>query len=147
MEDTETILELIDKIIGYADNQPLILNHLTLLRSRAETLEQSERSAELPPQDKSLAAQNEILAAENKSLRTSLEEARQEIEHLQTAARQESNAAKNEEKIALVREAVAQGRPVCHCSPTGEVMLFGNFGVYRCPKCSRMKNPDGSTPK
>ena len=41
MSDTEgsdDILELIDKIMGYADNQPLILNHLAVLRQRVVEL-------------------------------------------------------------------------------------------------------------
>lgn len=35
MSESESILELVDKIIGYADNQPLILNHLVILRAQA----------------------------------------------------------------------------------------------------------------
>jgi hypothetical protein len=38
MDRSDDILELIDKIIGYADNQPLILNHLAVLREKVAAL-------------------------------------------------------------------------------------------------------------
>jgi len=75
--DTETILDLIDKIVGFADNQPLILNHLHVLRPRVEALESRIGALEAEARNNDLAP----LAA---SLQEQLAAAQQEIAKLKT---------------------------------------------------------------
>jgi hypothetical protein len=82
MNDSESILDLLDKVIGYADNQPLILNHLTVLRSRTEALVVERDQLEADTKDQTLAKEIDRLSA-------ALDEAREENERLRFDAFQE----------------------------------------------------------
>ena len=50
---------------------------------------------------------------------------------------------KRDSKRELVRDARTQGRPICDCTPTGEIMLFREVAertdiqFYQCPHCKR----------
>ena len=50
-----------------------------------------------------------------------------------------------------IERAHKQGRPICHCTPTGEIMLRVSsseskqpFPIYRCPKCGSQQVPKGT---
>ena len=74
MNDSETILELLDKIIGFADNK-LILNHLMVLRQRTEALVIRLDELEADTKDQTLANEIDRLSA-------ALDESRQQNEQL-----------------------------------------------------------------
>jgi chromosome segregation ATPase len=83
----ENILELIDKIIGYADNQPLILNHLSVLREKVSDLLAQLRHAQTANEDLQIdketrEAQIGHLQAQLEHLRHDLQDARAKIEQL-----------------------------------------------------------------
>ena len=67
--ERDDIIELIDKIMGYADNQPVILNHLAVLREKvaeflALTRETASNYATLEAQVGHLHARIEQLESE-----------------------------------------------------------------------------------
>jgi hypothetical protein len=136
------LIDTIDSMLGGGASVSSVRNQLVILREQAEALESSIRTPELPAQD-------DALTNERNRLQTLLDEANQEIARLRQAQESDqSSAAKHAEKAGLVREAIAQGRPVCHCSPTGEVMLgvkvgLGRTYIYRCPRCNRTVDEDG----
>ena len=50
-------------------------------------------------------------------------------------------------KSQLVKDAISQGRPVCYCTPEGDVMLLKRYGlskrfIYMCPHCKRRQKTD-----
>ncbi len=79
-ESDDDIIELIDKIMGYADNQPLILNHLSVLREKVSALIAAHCDSEIGKETRE--AQIGHLHSQIEHLRHDLQDARAEIEQL-----------------------------------------------------------------